>query len=193
MDAVFGICGKEWVIVAADTSVNRSIFSLKHDEDKIMQLNNYKLLACAGEHTDRYAFCNYIQKNLQLQEYRTGFEPSVEASAQYTRSELAQALRKGPYQVNLLMAGYDHLDGQAKLYWMDYFGTLQQVSKGAHGYAAYFVNSVLDNNFKQDMTLEEGIETLKKCIVELNTRFIINQPKYIAKIATKDGISVIEL
>ena len=188
MDAVFGICGKEWVIVAADTSVNRSIFSLKHDEDKIMQLNNYKLLACAGEHTDRYAFCNYIQKNLQLQEYRTGFEPSVEASAQYTRSELAQALRKGPYQVNLLMAGYDHLDGQAKLYWMDYFGTLQQVSKGAHGYAAYFVNSVLDNNFKQDMTLEEGIETLKKCIVELNTRFIINQPKYIAKIATKDGI-----
>ncbi len=63
------------------------------------------------------------------------------------RTELAQALRKGPYQVNCLIGGFDHLDGTAKLYWMDYFGTLQQVSKGAHGYAAYFVNSVMDNNF----------------------------------------------
>ena len=89
MDSIFGICGQGWVIIASDTAVNRSIFTLKHDEDKIMHLNNYKLLAAAGEHTDRYAFCNYIQKNLQLQEYRTGFEPSVEASAQFTRTELA--------------------------------------------------------------------------------------------------------
>jgi len=39
MDSVFGIAGKDWVIIVADTAVNRSIFSLKHDEDKIMDLN----------------------------------------------------------------------------------------------------------------------------------------------------------
>ena len=49
MDAIFGICGKDWVIIACDTSVNRSIFTLKHDEDKIMTLNNFKLFAAAGE------------------------------------------------------------------------------------------------------------------------------------------------
>ena len=64
------------------------------------------------------------------------------------RTELAQALRKGPYQVNVLLGGYDHLEGVAKLYWMDYLVTLQQVQKGAHGYAGYFVNSVLDNNYR---------------------------------------------
>mmetsp|Transcript_3047 Transcript_3047/g.2013 ORF Transcript_3047/g.2013 Transcript_3047/m.2013 type:complete len:96 (-) Transcript_3047:205-492(-) len=94
-----------------------------------------------------------MMRNLQLMEYRTGFEPDVESTAQFMRTELATALRKGPFQVNILVGGYDELDGQAKMYWMDYLGTLQQVTKGAHGYAGYFVNSVLDNNYKKDMTL----------------------------------------
>ena len=66
MDSVFGICGKDWVIVAADTAVNRSIFTLKHDDDKILPLNTNKVLAAAGEQTDRYQFCNYIKRNLEL-------------------------------------------------------------------------------------------------------------------------------
>lgn len=193
MDSVFGICGKDWVIVAADTAVNRSIFTLKSDEDKIMNLNTNKVLASSGEQTDRYQFCNYIQKNLQLQAFRTGVELSVEASAQFMRNELAEALRRGPYQVNSLIGGFEHTTGEAKLYWMDYLGTLQQVQKGAHGYAAYFVNSVLDNDFKKDMTLEEGIVAMKKCILELRTRFIIKQPQFIAKLVTKEGIQIISL
>ena len=104
------------------------------------------------------------------------------------RTELSTALRRGPYNVNCLIGGYDHVKGEARLYWMDYFGTLQQVSKGAHGYAAYFVNSVLDNNYQEEMSLEDGLKAMKKCIVELKTRFIINQPEFTCKIVTKEGI-----
>jgi 20S proteasome subunit beta 4 len=49
MDSVFGICGKEWVIITTDNAVNRSIFTLKHDEDKIMELDKFKVLGAAGE------------------------------------------------------------------------------------------------------------------------------------------------
>ena len=49
MDSVFGICGKDFVIIASDTALNRSIFTLKHDEDKILNLNSNKILASAGE------------------------------------------------------------------------------------------------------------------------------------------------
>jgi len=92
--------------------------------------------------------------------------------------------------VNVLVGGWDELSGQAKLYWMDYLGTLQQVTKAAHGYAGYFVNSVMDNYWKQDMTLEEGEAACRACVKELKTRFIINQPHYTMKIVTKDGILV---
>ena len=52
---------------------------------------------------------------------------------------------------------------------------------------------MLDNNFRHDMSVEEGIATMKKCIMELRTRFIINQPNFIAKVVTKDGVQVINL
>ena len=91
------------------------------------------------------------------------------------------------------MGGYDLQEKRAKLYWMDYLGTLQQVNKGAQGYAGYFVNSVLDQHFKADMTLEMGIEACKQCIVELRHRFMINQHDYLAKVVTKDGISIVDL
>ena len=117
----------------------------------------------------------------------------VEATAQYMRTELATALRKGPYQVNLMIGGYDHIEQRAKLYWMDYLGTLQQVNKGAQGYAGYFVNSVLDQHFKQDMTMDQGIDACKSCIKELNTRFMIKQHGFIAKIVTREGIKEMTL
>jgi|TARA_B110000285_G_C14900257_1_gene502888 20S proteasome subunit beta 4 len=190
MDSVFGICGKDWCIVVADTNVNRSIFALKSDEDKIMQMNKSKVCAASGEQTERYQFTNYIMRNLNLMEMQTGFEPGVEQTAQYMRSEMAEALRRAPYQVNVLLGGYDHVEEEAQMYYLDYLGCLQRVSKGAHGYAAYFVNSVLDQHFKKDMTLEQGMEAMRQCIVELRTRFIMNQPVYLAKIVTKDGIKV---
>lgn len=127
-------------------------------------------------------------------EFRTGHEPSVEATAHFLRSEMAQSLRsRSPFQVNVLMGGYDQIEQQARLYWMDYLGTLQQVTKGAHGYAGYFVNSVLDQHYKQDMTVEQGLEACKACIKELKTRFIINQPNFTAKIVTADQIQTVPL
>ena len=64
MDSCFGIAGDDWVILACDAAVNLSIFTLKHDEDKITQLNKLKLMASSGEQTERYAFSNYIMRNL---------------------------------------------------------------------------------------------------------------------------------
>lgn len=131
---------------------------------------------------------------MQLQEFRTGHELDVEATAQWMRSELAQSLRsRSPFQVNCLIGGYDVIEEEAKLYWLDYLGCLQQVNKGAHGYAGYFVSSVLDQHWRADMTPEQGIECVKSCIVELKTRFIMNQPTYTCKIVTKDGAQLIEL
>ena len=97
MDTTFGIAGKDWVIVVCDTAVNRSIFTLKHDEDKITDISQHKILGASGEQCERYQFTNYMQRNLALQEFRTGHELGVEATAQYMRTELAKALRKGPF------------------------------------------------------------------------------------------------
>lgn len=149
-------------------------------------------MGISGEVCDRERFASFILRNLDWYKYKNGFELDLDAIAEFTRSELAYAIRRGPFQVNCLVAGWDETTEKARMYWLDYFGTLAEVTKGAHGYAGYFVNSVLDNEYKADMTKEEGIECMKKCVKELKERFLISQQEFKFKIITKDGIEEME-
>jgi len=106
--------------------------------------------------------------------------------------QLATALRKGPYQTNLLLAGYDVNDG-VSLYRLDYMAALSKVNFGAHGYAANFVLSVFDRDWKKNMTIEEGLDVLRRCIHELKTRFLISQPVFIVKLVDSNGTRTLTL
>ncbi len=105
---------------------------------------------------------------------------------------MATALRKGPYQTNLLLAGYDE-PGEISLYFMDHMAALAKLNFGAHGYAAAFVLSVFDRDWKKDMTVEEGLEVIRRCIHELRVRFLISQPVFVVKLVDKDGTRVVSL
>ena len=150
-------------------------------------------MAVAGETCDRDRFASYIQRNLAWNQYKNGYKLSLEEISQFVRSTLAEAMRSGPYQVSVLLGGIDET-GKSKLYWLDYLGTLQEVVKGAHGHASYFVSSTLSNAYKPNMTVEEGKQAIEACAKELRTRYLIDCPLFYAKIMTKGGkIEVIEI
>jgi 20S proteasome subunit beta 4 len=132
-DSVFGFSGKDFVLVAADTATARSIVLLKNDEDKIVKIDSHKVFATSGDAGDRVQFCEFIKKNLDLYYYRNDLTLSTRAVANFTRKELAEALRQSPYNVNLLIAGWDEEEG-ATLYYSDYLANMSKVPHGAHGY-----------------------------------------------------------
>jgi 20S proteasome subunit beta 4 len=105
---------------------------------------------------------------------------------------MATALRKGPYQTNLLLGGFDEGNGPS-LYFIDYLAALAKVDFGAHGYAANFILSVFDRDWKPNMSLEEGLGVIRKCVHELHTRFLISQPNFTVKVVDKDGIRTVTL
>lgn len=192
MDCLLGVQGKDYVIFAADQSQSRSIVVFKTDEDKILKLDDSKMMAAAGPAGDRYQFCEFVQKNLHLHEMRTGITLNTKAAANWTRNELAFALRRNPFQVNLLVGGYDEGKGP-ELYFMDYLASMHKMPCAAHGYGASFTLSVMDRYYKEGMNLEEGKDLIRKCIKELHSRFLINVPNFIIKVADKDGVREIEL
>ena len=106
--------------------------------------------------------------------------------------QLATALRRGPYQSNLLLAGYDEQEG-VSLYQMDYMASLSKVNFGAHGYAANFILSVFDRDWKKGMDLQQALEVVRRCIHELKTRFLISQPVFILKVVDQSGTRTITL
>ncbi|CAF1817157.1 unnamed protein product [Brassica oleracea var. botrytis] len=83
-------------------------------------------------------------------------------------------------------AGYDKEAG-ASLYYIDYIATLHKVDKGAFGYGSYFSLSTMDRHFRSDMSVEEAIELVDKCITEIRSRLVIAPPNFVIKIVDKDG------
>ena len=66
MDHLLGMVGDGYALVAADRKVSNSIIAVKHDEDKILALDESKLLGCVGELGDTKNFTEFIQKNIAV-------------------------------------------------------------------------------------------------------------------------------
>ena len=130
----------------------------------------------------------YIAKNFQLIELRNdGTKLSTAAQANFCRKELAEALRKGPYNVNLLLGGYDDKAG-ASLYFMDYLAALQKVPYGAQGYASMFCLGIMDREYREGLDQAAALKIIEQCIHEMHTRFLVSQPNFVIKVVDKDGV-----
>ena len=86
-----------------------------------------------------------------------------------------------------MIAGFD--ENGSHLYWLDYLGSLQKVTKGALGYGSHFLYGIMDNFYNKNLTLEEGKKCIAACINELRTRFVMSLVNFNVKLIDKDGIS----
>lgn len=177
-------------MLAADQSNARSILVYQKNLDKITKLSSHSAMGVSGPNSDLVNFTEYISKNFALYELANdGTKLSTKAQANFCRNELAVALRKGPYQVNLLLGGYDEKQG-GELYFLDYFGALQKVPYGSQGHASAFCLSIMDKEYNENITEEGALDLIQQCIKELNTRFLINQQNFMIKVVDKDGVRV---
>jgi len=194
MDSSFAITGKGYVIVAADMTASRSIVKMQSNVDKILVLGSHLLMAHSGEPGDTVQFAEYVERNIRLAHIRNTYPLPPPSAASWIRRELADSLRsRSPYAVNLLVAGYDLPAHEPKLYWIDYLGTMVTVPFAAHGYGSYFSLSLLDKYHDPEATVEEGLETLRRCIDEVSKRLVVTPGKFKVKIVDKDGIREVEL
>ncbi|KAJ2912046.1 hypothetical protein MD484_g8371, partial [Candolleomyces efflorescens] len=194
METSFALTGKGYVIIAADTTAARSIVKMKIDEDKIKALGPHLLMAYSGEPGDTVQFAEYVERNIRLYQIRNTYSLRPSAAASWVRRSLAESLRsRHPYSVNLLLGGYDTASHDPHLYWIDYLGTISEVPFAAHGYGSYFALSLLDRYHNPEASLEEGLETLKRCIDEVTKRLVVSPGKYKVKVVDKDGVREVEI
>merc|ERR1711998_538366 len=193
METLIGIVCTDATIVLADNSAARSIMRFTDEEDKVMPLDNFKVMASAQKKGgDSVQFGEYVQKNLKLYELRTGTSLSTHASANFVRGELARFLRQKPYYVDLLIGGWEE-DVGPSLYFLDYLASMQKVPYACHGYAGYFCTSTIDRYYTPNLSLDEGMDIIRKCLHEIQTRFLVNTPNFTVKVVDKDGVRVVEL
>eukprot|EP00461_Guttulinopsis_vulgaris_P003951 UN03952 len=170
----------------------RSIIVFKQDEDKQLQLNNNVVLGMSGPQGDRDNFGNFIKRNVALKELRDQHPMTTSEIANFTRNQLHESVRSGPYQVNILIAGVDADSDVPQLYYSDYLASMTPVTYGVQGHASNFLLATLDAEWKKDMTREEVLAVLKKCTHELSVRFLINLSQWKVRIITNKGVEDVE-
>jgi len=177
----------------ADSSQVRSIIRFNDEQDKVLPLDKFKVMASAQKKGgDSVQFGEYVQKNLKLYELRTGTSLSTHAAANFVRGELARFLRQKPYYVDLLIGGWEE-DAGPSLYFLDYLASMQKVPYACHGYAGYFCTSTLDRYYTPNLSLDEGLDIIRKCVHEIKTRFLANTPNFTIKVIDQNGTRTIEL
>ena len=120
---------------------------------------------------------------------RNGSDLSPYETSSFVRSELAKSLRsRSPYNVNILLGGYDQKSDKPELYWIDYLASSAKVPYAAHGYAQYYCLSTLDKHHHPDIDFEQGMKILRLCTDELRRRLPIDFKGVIVKVITKDGV-----
>lgn len=64
-----------------------------------------------------------------------------------------------------------------KLFWLDQYGSLQNLNYGAHGFGSNFALSILDQRYKSNLSRDEAINLIRQCFEQLRQRYVINSPK----------------
>ncbi|EDV33422.1 uncharacterized protein Dana_GF24340 [Drosophila ananassae] len=188
METLLGIKGPDFVMLAADTTHARSIVVMKDDQNKIHKVSNNLLISTIGESGDTEQFTEFISKNIALYKMRNGYDLSPHAAAHFTRKNLAEYLRsRTPYQVFMFVAGYDPNDGP-ELTFIDYLASAKSVNYAGHGYGAIFASSIYDRYWHPKITQDEAYDVLKKCVVEIQKRLVINLPNFNVSVVDKDGV-----
>ena len=189
MECLFGIAGPTFCLLAADTTVARSIVVMKPEHHKHAMLTSTCAMCFSGEPGDAANYAEFVQRNCQLERWRwEGRELGVHEAAAFARKTLADSVRsRSPYNVNVLVGGVDGVTGGGQLYWMDYLGTLCKVPFAAHGYGAYFCTGLMDSRYREGLSEQEALDLLKACLAELKQRFVANLPLFHVKIIRADG------
>ncbi|KAL7541413.1 hypothetical protein ACHAXR_010890 [Thalassiosira sp. AJA248-18] len=194
MDTVFGVSYDGGVVIATDQVNARSILMYQQNLDKIAELSSHSAMGVSGPNCDLVRFSEYISKNISLYELSNdGMKLSTHAQANFCRGELAKALRKGPFQVNVILGGYDEKTPTGgSLYLMDYMGSCLKAKYGAQGYASNFCLSIMDRDWSEGMNEGQAVDLVEKSIRELKMRFLINQENFIIKVIDKEGVRTLK-
>ncbi len=164
------------VVLATDKRASAGYLIAHKNAQKLFKITDRIGAACAGQVGDIQNLMKILQAEANLYEMKNGKKISTSALAQLT-SNILQGQRYFPLIAWLIIGGYD---SEAEAYSVDPLGGVNKdnmISTGSGSTVAY---GLLEDRFKEGMTIEEGIELSIRAINAAIQR----------DLATGDGIAV---
>jgi 20S proteasome subunit beta 5 len=155
------------IIVSVDSRATQGNYISSQTVKKVIEMNPYLLGTMAGGAAD----CSYWERRLNLQcrmyELRNGRRITVAAASKLLAGTMASYRGYG-LSMGTMITGWDETGPQ--LYYVDNDGTRLKGKMFSVGSGSTFAYGVLDNYYREDLTLEEAIDLGKRAIYHATYR-----------------------
>jgi len=189
---VIGIVCKDGIVMAADRQVTAGNLVMSKNTKKVIQINDYIVSSWTGGAADAQRLGKLVSAELKLKELKSRSRPTVKESANLTASITYSQIRQPsmiPNIVGTLVAGFNE-DGSVELYTVEPAGGVYKVEDydANFGSGMPYVLGLLERQYKQGMTVEEGVELAKEALKSSTQRDVGSGYGIDIFTITKEGI-----
>ena len=185
-----GLICKDGVLLAAESKASAGYMVVNKEVQKVFQVDDRIGVTIAGMVSDGQQLINLLKAEINLHKLESGEEMKVEAVANLL-ANIMYARRWYPYFTQVIVGGVDS-EGY-HLFSFDPSGSCIKEKYVSTGSGSPFVYGILEKDFKENMSLEEGKKLIKEAIKSASERDMASggEKIWIAEI-TKEGFKLEE-
>ncbi len=175
---------KDGVVLAADTRVTAGYFIAHKQGRKIFSIRPNIAITIAGVVADAQVLLEQVRYHINLFENVYQKSLSVKAVANYL-SNILFAHKLLPFITEMIVAGKDR-EGY-KVYKLDPLGSIIEDSYAVSGSGSLVAIGVLENRYREDLTVEEGVKLAVDALLAAMKRDIGSGDDFLVAVIDEKG------
>jgi len=156
-----GVVCRDGVMLASDTRVTMGFYVAHKHGKKIYKIDDHLAMTIAGTLADAQRTVDILTANAQLYKINMGRPMPVNSAARLVANLLFSS-RYVPLLTQVLVGGID--DTGPHIYSLDPFGSLTEEKCVATGSGSPIAYGVLEDKFKEDMSVKELLPIVAKAV-----------------------------
>ena len=164
-----GLVCKDGVILASERRVNYGYFVMSKSGKKVFKIADKIGAACAGIVADMQILTREVTAHLNIYSFEREQSVTVRTAAKLMGSLLFER-RYFPYLAQTIVGGID--ESGAKLFVLDPLGSVIEDKFTAVGSGSEIAMGLLESDFKEGMSVEDGKGLVRKAIKTASARDI---------------------
>jgi proteasome beta subunit len=179
-----GMVCKEGVVIATEQRATMGTLIAHKTTKKLYKIDNHLALATAGLVGDLQTLARYLNAEANLYRLKRDTKMPVNSAATLMANILNQR-KFAPYYVQLILGGYDNTGGY--IYALDAAGGAIPDKYTSAGSGSPYVFGVLEDNYKDNLTTDEGVNIAIRAITAAMNRDSASGGMINIAVITKDG------
>ncbi|MHA2038852.1 MAG: proteasome subunit beta [Promethearchaeota archaeon] len=158
-----GLTCKDATIFATDKRASMGYFVASKTAEKLLKIQDHIWMTIAGSPADAQYLADVLRAETTIYQLEHDDKPILIKSAGKMLSNILYSNKMFPYQVGLMLGGVTEVEGPTILN-ISAYGSILKEDYCAVGSGQNFSYGVLEAKYKDNLTVEEGKEIIKKAV-----------------------------